>query len=223
MIFYDFGLFAPNPWIAWMFALEKNLTPERRHVDLLSRENRREPFITRVNPLGELPALELEDGTVITEVTAICEYLDEMYPEPPLIGRTPKERAETRMWARRIELHIAQPMGDGYSYTEGREFFLSDHKVEGVTTKAVLPVEAGEILKQKAKSKLLWLDGVMSGQEWVCQHGFSFADILLYCFLQFGEHHGQPIPEEAEWMKAFFERMLARPTAWQGEAGSLEQ
>ena len=62
MIFYDFDLFAPNPWIAWIFAQEKGLSLERRMVDLFTRENRREPFISEINPLGELPALQLDDG-----------------------------------------------------------------------------------------------------------------------------------------------------------------
>ncbi|NML95709.1 glutathione S-transferase family protein [Novosphingobium olei] len=214
MIFYDFDLFAPNPWIAWIFAQEKGIVLERRFLDLFTRENRREPFVSRVNPLGELPALELGDGTVITEVTPICEYLEDICPDPPLIGSTPQERAQTRMWVRRIDQNIAWPMGEGFTTQEGRALFEGDHQLDGVLAKPLLPPEAAPILKAKSRAKLLWLDRQMQGQPYVCGNRFTLADIVLYCFLQFGENHGQPIPEEAPWSRDFFGRMKARPTTW---------
>ncbi|NIQ93586.1 MAG: glutathione S-transferase, partial [Desulfuromonadales bacterium] len=70
-------------------------------VDLMKGENRQAEFMTKVNPSGTCPALERDDGTVLAEITAICEYLDENEGSSPLIGTTPEERAETRMWARR--------------------------------------------------------------------------------------------------------------------------
>lgn len=223
MIFYDFDLFAPSPWVVWMFAAEKGIAFERRVLDLLSRENRREPFITQVNPLGELPAIVTDDGVALTEITAICEYLEELEPEPPLIGSTPLERAETRMWVRRIDQKIADPLGEGFSTEEGRAFFEAD-KASGIpVTKTVLPLEAATVLKARAREKIVWLSQYLDGRQWVCGDRFSLADIYLYCYLQFGEHHGQPIPPNATWARGFFERMVARPTAWHGEAGSLEE
>ena len=222
MIFYDFDLFAPSPWIVWIFAQEKGIKLERKIVDLLSRENRREPFTSKISPFGELPAIELDDGTAITEINAICEYLEEVYPEPPLIGTTPVERAQTRMWVRRIEQKIAEPMGEGFSAQEGREFFEKDATLDGVLTKKVLPLEAAAVLKQRAKDKMIWLDRLFRDGGWVCGDRFTFADIYLYCYLQFGENHGQPIPDEAPALRKFFERMKARPTAWEGEPGRLD-
>jgi glutathione S-transferase len=222
MIFYDFDLFAPSPWAVWMFAQEKGIKFERRVIDLLARENRRAPFITEVNPLGELPAIVLDDGTALTEITPICEYLEEIYPETPLIGSTPLERAETRMWVRRIDQKIAEPMGEGFSADEGREFFEADRQHADLVTKSILPPDAGPALKAKAREKIVWLNGQLDGRQWVCGDRFSLADILLYCYLQFGEHQGQPIPQEASWMRDFFNRVLERPTAWHGEGGSLE-
>jgi glutathione S-transferase len=221
MIFYDFDMFAPSPWVVWMFAQEKGIEFERRVIDLVARENRRAPFITEINPLGELPAIVLDDGTPLTEITAICEYLEEIRPDPPLIGSTPMQRAETRMWVRRIDQKIAEPMGEGFSAEEGRPFFEADAKNGLAVTKAILPAAAAAVLKAKAHEKIIWLDGEMSGREWVCGDRFSLADIFLYCYLQFGEHHNQPIPASAEWVNAFFERMKSRPTAWHGAAGSL--
>jgi glutathione S-transferase len=223
MKFYDFDVFAPNPWTVWIFAREKGLRLERVVVDLLARENRREPFLSTINPMGELPALQLDDGRVITEVTAICEYLEEMRPAPPLIGSTAFERAETRQWVRRIDQRFAEPMGEGFSMDEGRAFFEADYQREGVRMlKPLLPPGSGAALKAKAHGNLLWLDGLMRGRMWVCGGRFSLADIFLYCFLQFGENHGQPIPAECEWALGFFARFKARPTAWHGKPGSLD-
>jgi glutathione S-transferase len=222
MKFYDFDLFAPNPWVVWIFALEKGIKLDRQVVDLMARENRREPFLSEVNPMGELPALRLGDGRVITEVTAICEYLEEIYPTPALIGANAFERAETRAWVRRIHQGIAEPMGEGFSMDEGREFFEADHRIEGVYAKSMLPREAAPALKAKSRHKLCWLNAQMQGRTWICGERFSLADIHLYCFLQFGENHGQPIPAECDWAQGFFARMKARPTAWQGTPGSLD-
>lgn len=222
MIFYDFDLFAPSPYVVRMFAEEKGIQMDRKIVDLLTRENRRAPFTTAISPLGELPAVLLDDGTALTEITAICEYLEEIHPEPALIGSTPLERAATRMWVRRIEQKIAEPMGEGFSAAEGREFFESDRKDGDLITKTIMPPEAGPVLKAKAREKIIWMNGQLDGRQFVCGDRFSLADIYLYCYLQFGEHQGQPIPEEAPWMRDFFNRMMERPTAWHGEGGSLE-
>lgn len=222
MIFYDFDLFAPNPWVVWIFAQEKGIPLERRVIDLFTRENRREPFISTINPLGELPALQLDNGAVITEVTPICEYLEDIHPSPALIGTTPEERAETRMWVRRIDQNIAFPMGEGFSMDEGRAFFLSDYDQQGVITKAMLPEGAGVALKNKCRSKMAWLDQQMQGRIFVCGDRYTLADIFLYCFLQFGENHGQPIPAECGWLQAFFQRMQARPYAWHGTPSQLD-
>lgn len=223
MIFYDFDLFAPSPWVVWMFAQEKKIAFERHVLDLLTRENRKAPFIDEVNPMGELPAIVLDDGTPLTEITAICEYLEEIQPDPPLIGSTPLERAETRMWVRRIDQKIADPLGEGFSTEEGREFFEADKAAGLSVTKTVLPLEAAAVLKRRAQEKIIWISIYLEGRQWVCGDRFSLADIYLYCYLQFGEHHGQPIPGEAKWARSFFDRMVARPTAWHGSAGSLER
>jgi glutathione S-transferase len=215
-------VFAPNPWTVRIFAAEKGIEFERHSIDLLARENRREPFLSKINPMGELPALQIDQGRVITEVTAICEYLEELQPLPALIGQTSWERAQTRMWVRRIDQRIAEPMGEGFSMDEGRQFFESDYGKSGVLTKSMLPVGSASALKDKSRRNLLWLNSVMKEHLWICGERFSLADIFLYCFLQFGENHGQPIPPECDWAKSFFSRMKARPTAWQGEPGSLD-
>jgi len=112
----------PNPHVVRMFLAEKGLDIPLEKVDLMGGENRREPFLTK-NPAGQLPTLELEDGAAIAEITVICEYLEETHPNPPLIGTTPRERAETRMWVRRVDLNICEPMTSGFRYSQGLQLF----------------------------------------------------------------------------------------------------
>jgi glutathione S-transferase len=117
MKLYNSG--GPNPRMVRMFMAEKGFDVPKVDVDLRGGENRREPYL-KVNPSGQTPALELEDGTVLAEITAICEYVDEKKKDTPsLIGDTPEERARTRMWARRIDLNIAEPAANGFRFVEG--------------------------------------------------------------------------------------------------------
>jgi len=195
----------PNPHMVRMFAAEKGLTLETVEVDLMGGENRRPPYAETVNPAGQTPALVLDDGTVIAEITVICEYLEERHPTPALIGATAEERAETRMWTRRIDLGICEPLANGFRAAEGRRIFENRMKLVGA--------EGAAELKAIARDRLLWLDGQMQGQEFICGDRFSLADVLLFTFLAFGAQVGQPIPEEASWVKAWFARVQARPSA----------
>jgi len=191
----------PNPRVVRMFLAEKGLKIPVTEVDLLAGENRRGDY-TAVNPHGTTPALEVESGSHIAEITVICEYLEELHPTPSLIGETPMQRAETRMWTRRIDLNICEPMTNGFRATEGRALFAPRIKLVGEA--------GGAELKAIARDRLLWLDGLMGKRAFVCGDRFSLADILLFCFLDFGISVGQPIPDEAAWVKGWFERVKAR-------------
>src|SRR5690348_11282092 len=105
--------FGMNPRIIRFYLAEKGIDLPRQEIDILSAENRGAEYL-KLNPAGQMPALELSDGTHIAETAAIIEYLEELHPEPPLIGSTPKERAVTRMWWRRVELGICRPMVQGF-------------------------------------------------------------------------------------------------------------
>ena len=112
----------PNPRLVRMFLLEKGLELPCDEVDIMGGENRKADYTDR-NPSGELPALELDDGSVLAETTAICEYLEEKNPKPAIIGATPEERAETRMWIRRVEYRINNPLTDAFRSAEGAAMF----------------------------------------------------------------------------------------------------
>jgi len=194
----------PNPKLVRMFAAEKGFKfPEVIEIDLLSGANRKEPYL-KVNPAGQLPALELDDGRVISETVAICEYIEEISPRPPLIGSDAAERAETRMWVRRVEWKIIQPMADGFRYAEGLPLFKNRIRT--------LP-EAAAGLKAVAKDGLTWLDAQMVGRDSVVPKRFTLADVALFAFLEFGATVGQPIDPALTQLSAWFERTKARPSA----------
>ena len=193
----------PNPRVVKMFMQEKGIELPFVEVDLMAGENRKEPYLAK-NPSGQSPALELDDGTVLAEITAICEYLDEKFPGGSLIGTTPEERAETRMWTRRVDLNICEPMANGFRFSEGLPLF--QHRMR------CLP-EAADGLKAIAQDKLAWLDKLMAGREFLAGKRLTMADILLFGFLDFGAVVGQPINPEFKNVTAWFERMKARPSA----------
>lgn len=195
----------PNPRMVRMFAAEKGLTLQTVEIDLLGGENRQPTYAGGVNVAGQTPALQLADGQVISEITVICEYLEEKHPTPALIGATAEERAETRMWTRRIDLNICEPLANGFRASEGRGLFASRMKLVGA--------EGAAELKAIARDRILWLDGLMAGRTFICGDRFSMADILLFAFLDFGASVAQPIPAEAAWVQAWFERVKARPSA----------
>jgi glutathione S-transferase len=193
----------PNPKTVRMFMAEKGIELPKVEVDLMGGENRREPYLSK-NPSGQLPCLELDDGTVLAEITAICEYLDETFPGPSLIGASPQERAQTRMWTRRIDLNIVVPMTDGFRYSEGLDLFRN--RVH------VIPQAAAD-LKQIARENLAWLDRLMEGKTYVCGERLSLADLMLFAFLQFGARVGQPFDPGLKTIPAWYERIKARPSA----------
>ena len=194
----------PNPHVVRMFAAEKGIDLPTVRVDLRGGENRREGYMAR-NPAGTTPVLELADGRTVAEITVIAEYLEELHPAPPLVGTTPDERAETRMWTRRIDLGIVEPMSNGFRASEGRAMFEPRMRLVGA--------EGAADLKAMAQDKLRWLDAQMGTNRFVCGERFSLADILLYCFVAFGNSVGQPLPSDTSWLPGWFERVKARPSA----------
>ena len=193
----------PNPQVVRMFLAELGQEVEMIEVDLMAGENRQADHLKR-NPSGQMPALELDNGDFISEVTVICEYLDENKGNTDLIGKSAEDRAETRMWTRKIDLQIIEPLTSGFRYSEGLQLFKDRMRT--------LP-EAADGLKLIAQEKIIWLDGLMEGKQFVCGDRFTLADIMLFCFLNFGTTVGQAIPDEAKNIKAWFDKVKERPSA----------
>ena len=198
-LFDSFGIM---PRIVRFFMLEKGIDVPRHEVDLLLGENR-DPDYLKLNPSGQTPALELCDGTILCEGPVICEYLEELFPDPPLIGTTAKERASTRMWWRRAELNICQPMILGFYYGDAIETYR--------TRMRCIP-EAANGMKEKARDGLKWLEGLLK-DEWVAGPSFTVADIHLYSFVEEMGGKGQPVPDECTAVKSWLERVGSRSAA----------
>ncbi len=201
MKFYNSAL-GPNPHVVRIFMAEKGIEIPKVDIDIGKGENRQEPYLSK-NPMGTVPALELDDGSFISEVTVICEYLEEKHPSPALVGATPEERAKTRMWMRRIDLNIVQPMTDAFHWGEGLPLFKD---------RIFCIPEAASGLKEHAQRNLTWLDKQMGKNEFIAGARISLADILLYPSLVAFGAAGQPLNKDNKWLAAWFERMSARPS-----------
>ena len=193
----------PNPRVVRMFMAEKGIAVPMEEVDLMKGDNRREPYLKK-NSAGQMPALELDSGHCVTEITAICEYLEDVHPNPPLIGATAEQKAETRKWTRRVDLNICEPLISGFRFSQGLGLFKD---------RIVTVPEAADGLKRIAQDRVKWLDGEMAGKEFVCAKRFTLADVLLFCFLDFGTQVGQPLNPENKTIAAWFARVKERPSA----------
>ncbi|KAI9032983.1 hypothetical protein DFJ74DRAFT_650365 [Hyaloraphidium curvatum] len=197
---------APNPRLVRLFIHEKGIGGELDvvNVDINKNENRQAPY-TDKNPGAQVPALELPDGTVVAEVTVICELLQDLFPHigPNLIGETPVERALTRMWCRRIDYKVAENIFVGFRAVEGNKFF---------TPRMKLFPEASPSLKEMARIGTMWFDEQLrkSGKPYLQGDKMMLSDLWLYTVLHFGRTVKQPVNPEAkaiaEWMKRMDER-----------------
>ena len=127
----------------------------------------------------------MANGEMLAEITAICEYLDEQAASVTLLGDSAEERAKVRMWTRRVDLNICEPLTSGFRYSQGLGLFKE---------RMITIPDAADGLKQIAKEKTAWLDDLMSdGREFIAGDKISLADVLLFCFLAFGNSIGKPM------------------------------
>ena len=181
---------APNPRKMRIYLAEKGLDLPIKQLDLRAGEQRTPEFLKK-NPFAGVPILELDDGTVIAESLAIMEYLEEIYPNPPLIGADPVTRALVRMWERRIEIGV---------YLPASRMVLSQGEVSEHARKTLV-------------ARLALVNDGLQGREWVAGH-FSIADIMLLIGLDTA-HHGGQFTLDPAWTNVgrWYERMKARPSA----------
>ena len=194
----------PNPRLVRMFLIEKGIEVERVHLDIISGENRSKAFAEK-NVLQTLPVLELDDGTRLTESWPICEYLEEQQPEPNLIGRTALERADIRRWVRWFDQDVVVPMTMGFRGGGGRPMFEPRMTV-------VSPAAADE-LTALANEKYQWLDGQLGTRDHLALERFTLADLMVFCFIQFGFTVGWKLPEGTPNLARLVEQTNQRASA----------
>jgi glutathione S-transferase len=192
---------APNPRRVRIFLAEKGVTIPLVPVDIGARANQAAEFREK-NPLGEVPLLELDDGTCIAESVAICRYFEELHPEPPLMGRGAREAALVEMWQRRMELQILLPI---------LQCFRNTHEFARGRTKQV--PEYGEVCRETALERMCWVDGILADREFVAGDRFTIADITLLCAIDFGRVVKLRPPSELAHLSRWHAAVSARPSA----------
>jgi glutathione S-transferase len=199
----------PNPTRIRIVLAEKGLDSKVEFVpvDLIAAEHKQPSFLVK-NPSGVLPVLELDDGTLISECTAITEYLDNLDGKPTLTGRTPREKALIHMMQRRAEAFVLDPVGDFFHHaTPGLGAALQAFKSPDWAGRT----EMGQRQGEKAKEGLKYFNEVLGRQPYVAGDAFSMADITLLAGLNFAQAAGLA-PAEANGLKQWQERVADLPS-----------
>ena len=199
---------APSPRRVRFFAAEKNLELELVPVNLGSGEQFSADF-RAVNPDCVVPALQLDDGTCISEVVAICQYLEEIQPEPTLFGDTAIERATAAMWNAKAEQQGLWAVADAYrNYARG----LAGHALPGPDKYAQIPelVERG---KSRALSFFKTLDTRLAQNEFIAGDRFTIADITAVVMIDFAARVKISIDDDAANLQRWYATVSARPSA----------
>jgi glutathione S-transferase len=210
MKIYDDKQGAPNPRRVRIFLAEKGIDVPYEQVPLASGGHKTPEFLAK-NPMGQIPVLELDDGTCISESVAICRYFEELHPDPPLFGRGAEERARVEMWQRRIELNLSSAVGQVWVHTHPiTEALFKRNPDLGLVPQK----EWGVFNRRRARSQMDFLDGVLAKTEFIAGDTYSIADISTLCTLDFGRALlDLPIPEEQENLSRWYAAVSARPSA----------
>jgi glutathione S-transferase len=197
--------YAPNPRRVSMFIAEKGIEGiDTVMVDLMKGEHRSEEYLAK-NPLGRVPALELDDGRVLCETRAICSYLEGLHPEPNLMGDGFEERAFIEMADRRVELHLFLGIANAVRHTHPGLAPLEQPQFK----------DFGASQAEKMRDSARWLDGVLAKQPYVAGERFTVADITAFCGLEFarGLLKFRPGEEGMGHLQEWRDRIAARPSA----------
>src|SRR4051794_28461924 len=189
---------APNPRRGKIFLAEKKIAIPIEELDIETRQHRTPEFLAK-NSLGQLPVLELDDGTTLSESIAICRYFEEMVPEPPLFGRSTLERAQVEMWNRRMEHELLLPVIDVFVHTH--PFWVGKREQ--------LPVW-GEEQRKVLVERMRWLEG----KEFIGVERYDMADITAQVALLTARGVARlPIPEDHKNLSRWWASVSKRPTA----------
>jgi glutathione S-transferase len=207
MKMYDFA-HAPNPRRARVFAAEKGLDIEIVPVNIRELEQFTDWF-RRLNPNCTVPVLELDDGTTICDSFAICRYLEERFPELPLMGRDPLEKAQIEMWMRRVELEGYQAVAEILRNSAER---FKDRALVGPLPIAQIPelVERG---RKRIRHFFQVLDDRLKESAYVAGPEFTAADISALITVDFAAGVNETPPADAAALKAWHAKVSARPSA----------
>ena len=200
MILHDLAA-GMHPRRVRIFLAEKGISIERREVDAAGGANATQDFL-RLNPLGKLPVLELDDGTSIAESLAICRYLEALNPDPPLMGRTPREVADIEMWALRSDHELSQMIA--LSFVHSSDFYRG--RIEQIP-------EVASWARGRALETMNWLNHELSARRHISGEDYTIADIVAQCAFVLGKAVGLRIPPDMTHLSRWFAEVTARSTA----------
>jgi len=185
-----------------IFLAEKGVSIPRIEVDLGKLEHKRPEFSAR-NPFETIPALELDDGTMIDESIAICRYIEELYPEPNLFGATTLERALVEMWQRRLEWRLFLPIAQAFRHSHPRMAEMENPQVPGW----------GAANRPKALRGMGIVDEALRDRRFIAGDRFTVADITGLVALDFAKPARIAIPPELAHLNRWHETLATRPSA----------
>ncbi len=190
-----------NPRRTRIYLAEKSVEVPMVEIDIIAGEHQQPDYLA-INPLGKMPALELDDGTIITESVAICRYFECLRPNPPMFGRNDVEIGLVDMWNRRMEMELGDRIGHAFRHTN--EFWKDRMKQ--------FP-DFGEHCRSQAFELMVWLDGHLENREFIATDDYTIADISAQCVLLIGKNTGTAIPEKLSNLTRWFADVTSRPTA----------
>jgi len=193
--------FAPSPRRVRMYAAEKGIALELTEIDIAAGAHHAPEYLA-VNAVGELPTLERDDGTRLTESLAICRWLEEEHPEPNLFGRTPRERAEVNRWVDRLMFRL---------YVPTTHVFRNTHPFWATRLEQV--AQWGEVQRAAVLAEYDALEAWLGGREWIAVERFTMADIVGYTAIDFGKPSGLRIGDARPALKRWYEAVGGRPSA----------
>ena len=193
---------APNPRRVRIFLAEKGVAIPTVDVDLARMEHKSEAFSV-LNPFQRIPALELDDGTVIAESVAICRYIEELHPDPPLFGVGALERAMVEMWQRRLELSLMLPIVYAFRH--------SHPAMKAMETPQI--AQWAEVNKGRALAAIARVDEALGERPFIAGERFSIADITGLVALDFTRPARIAIPDEFTHLRRWRDALAARPSA----------
>lgn len=189
-----------NPLRVALFLAEKGVEIPFVPVDLLQGAHRAPEFLAK-NPVAQVPVLEIDDGTCISETPAICRYLERLHPAPPLLGTDALEEALIGMWERRIEFNLYLPARAVFRHT-------SPH------VRALEPVQIAawaELNRPRVSEGLQLVDRQLAAHRFVAGARYSAADIALFFALQMTARIAIPVAESGEHIARWHAEVSRRP------------
>lgn len=207
MFFYDCST-APNPRRARIFIAEKRLEIDSRDISMVKGEQLSDEF-RKINPLATIPVLVTDEGRTLTENIAIAVYLEERFPEPPLLGRTADEKASVFNWNAVVEQRGGLPIAEAFRNSHPA---MARRAITGAENFEQIP-ELAERSLRRIELFFALIEGRLADSEYLAGDSFSLADITAFVMIDFARVVRRRIPEDHTATRRWFETVKSRPSA----------